>query len=553
MNLALPPLLCRSPLQPGESLISFLIRLAAWNRYEPATMLDRLCLAGSSDTKVAHPFQATTFQRLADLTLIQPAQLYRATIHRFAQILTPPDVELPVVTLPSEQTVPLLHRKGLNKRLRPEAGAQFCPYCLREADYHRLIWMPIAVTICLKHQALLLNACPICDHSLSIREIVHCQCQYCHADLRQASTIQISDDPFGLLAQQVIQTWFMVGVTPEETSSILPDQPAGTLYHLLEGLRMSILTFEPDWPYFHRTSFASHTFTDRRTPFNRATPAQSHLLHTTAFKAITHWPDGFYDLLHAYRCRPDKPFQHGLPADFSYLYTRCLEKRWQYPAFQFVQDAFNHYLLDHYDRTNAIVCTNRYQAITNRSPYMSVFEAAELLQTSFHFVLQLIGGGELTGYPPQDPHYLHHPFVDRAEIAAWYRQHLLISIPETAQQLALSPQVIVDLVKLRLLQAEDNPQVGQLYLGYIRKRSLDAFLHELSSRLFIPCRHMIDLTTAAKVVAGLGFNEAHLLNFVIHRQLRGYAPIHTPLDLKKLCFFEHEIRDLIAKLTTQNN
>jgi hypothetical protein len=267
---------------------------------------------------------------------------------------------------------------------------------------------------------------------------------------------------------------------------------------------------------------------------------------------MTNWPESFYELLHAYRGRQGKPVKSGLLADLAYLYTPCLEKRWQHPAFQFIQDVFNQYLVDHYARTHTLCGTNRYRSIADRFPYMSVFEAAVFLETSFHFVLQLIDTDQLIGYPPQDPDYLPHPFVNRTELWAWYGQHRLSSIASTAQQLGLSPQVITDLARMGLLEAEDNPQVRQPYRGRIRKKSIAQFLNQISRRLLFPRTRLIDLTTAAQMVTGVDLNEAHLLQAVIQEQLRCFGFGFVPLELKKLRFAELELKDLVMKTATPN-
>ena len=57
--------------------------------------------------------------------------------------------------------------------------------------------------------------------------------------------------------------------------------------HLVDGWdKMACLYAVADWPYFHQTPFASHTISNRRLPFHQVTPVQSHILKTTAFKAI---------------------------------------------------------------------------------------------------------------------------------------------------------------------------------------------------------------------------------------------------------------------------
>src|SRR3989304_5923586 len=82
----------RRDLRPGESLPSFLARLAKLNHYDPPSILDGLCLGYRKAREQAQrPVSIETFERLALLTGVDPTALYTATAHRFAPVLTPPD------------------------------------------------------------------------------------------------------------------------------------------------------------------------------------------------------------------------------------------------------------------------------------------------------------------------------------------------------------------------------------------------------------------------------------------------------------------------------
>jgi hypothetical protein len=203
-------------------------------------MLPRLCWADIPGYQVEHPTRPDLFQHLADLTQLTPVQLYRATRHVFAPILTPPGTEPEWLTLPEGETMPLLRRRLVGIHGHRDTAAQFCPHCLQEAAYHRLIWFPVAVTACLKHHCLLLKVCPPCHQALSIRDIVDTHCHHCRMDLRQAPISYLQADPAGLLAQQTIQAWLPGSVYPEPLGVKLPTQPGQALYHLLHGLCSTI-------------------------------------------------------------------------------------------------------------------------------------------------------------------------------------------------------------------------------------------------------------------------------------------------------------------------
>lgn len=93
-----------------------------------------------------------TYQILTVLTRIAPETLYMACGQRFAATITPPDYASPSIQLASGKTVPISPFPILHEQTRPETAVQFCPLYLQEAAYHRVAWLPLAVTVCLQHQ-----------------------------------------------------------------------------------------------------------------------------------------------------------------------------------------------------------------------------------------------------------------------------------------------------------------------------------------------------------------------------------------------------------------
>jgi hypothetical protein len=74
-------------------------------------------------------------------------------------------------------------------------------------------------------------------------------------------------------------------------------------------------------------------------------PAKSYILYATAFKAMVNWPQGFHGFLDAYRLRDGQLPSDYVRRDLGRLYSFWLKRAWGLPAFQFVQEAFDQYLL----------------------------------------------------------------------------------------------------------------------------------------------------------------------------------------------------------------
>lgn len=70
---------------------------------------------------------------------------------------------------------------------------RICPLCLKESAYQRKNWGSSFTTICIKHKALLLDKCPICGCSFSIKSSVLNQCQSCNQTISSFETCQISE------------------------------------------------------------------------------------------------------------------------------------------------------------------------------------------------------------------------------------------------------------------------------------------------------------------------------------------------------------------------
>lgn len=212
------PLLCRSPLQPGESLLSLLVRLSQLNRFPLPTMVMQICrerLRQPTNKKIDRLFNTETFRVLTELVRIEADELYAASVHRFASTITPSDYKFEYVVLPSGQEVLLAGKNFLRNNIRSDNDLQFCPLCLAESAYHRLCWMPLASAVCLDHKCLLVHRCPRCQKNIHIEDILNTHCCNCYFDLTKVCTSSVADDEFGLFSQTVIQSW-LFGISPKK-------------------------------------------------------------------------------------------------------------------------------------------------------------------------------------------------------------------------------------------------------------------------------------------------------------------------------------------------
>ncbi|MHB1319224.1 MAG: TniQ family protein [Anaerolineae bacterium] len=352
-----PGLLLRRPtLQAGESLPSWLVRLADANGYDQQPgLLTSLLLGrqGTPDRLYDHPGNAAhteTYRRLAALTGASVSTLWAATVHRFAPTLTPPGRTVAGLVSPDGVVLPLLAAGSRREHLRPESWGVFCPGCLAETASHRLIWMALATAACLRHGCLLMERCEGCGTVPSMRDIVAATCRICGTDFRTCSATSLAADTFGLFAQRVIQGWLLGVRVPPDSSFPLPDLPANVAYRVVDGLRLLVQGVGPHWRYLHPSP---EGMGGAPAEGYLLTPAQSLTLYATALKALLHWPHGFEAFLDACRDRGTGGDQasasDGAP-ELDAFYRDWVERRWGNAAFGFVRDAIEGYVLDRYAR-----------------------------------------------------------------------------------------------------------------------------------------------------------------------------------------------------------
>lgn len=274
------PLLCRSPLFPDESLSSYLARMTTANCYQPASLLRIICskqLAklGLKD-RLPYPRYAETFDILSSLTGASPRDLANASPHRFAQAPIWAAMNSEEILLSDGQPLRLLNGHVRSTRLRKDGAVQFCPSCLHEAAYHRLIWMPVEQTACPRHQCLLMNRCPGCSGQLSVLEIVQHRCSRCDADLATA-TPRYVPEALDSFAQTTIQIWWGLNTRPADYANWgLPAQSETVLHSLFSAL---VDSARSKWER------------DRRCAIQEI--EDWHSVYMAAFKALVNWPHGF--------------------------------------------------------------------------------------------------------------------------------------------------------------------------------------------------------------------------------------------------------------------
>ncbi len=556
------PLLGHPPLLPGESLSSLIARLAKINEYEPRSILTSMIRESwkyGRRVGLSYLSLASQFTWLGVLTNVEPYELYRATTHRFSSILTPPENEITSIELSNGLSVPLLSRNIVHRQVRPEYASQFCPLCLKDSAYHRLVWFPMASSACLDHKCLLVSSCPECEKAVRIPDIIETHCSNCKADYREVEPISIENDSFGLFTQSLIQTWFTEGISPISPAYPLPQQMPRELYRVVDGLRLSIMPTDHDWPLLHSTINGPHSLGLRIADMRPAylltlTTYQSFCLYATACKGIINWPEGFHCFLTAYRDLEKASAIHystsSLHDGFGGLYQFWISRRWKQPSLEFVQQAFYEYLADNHLSFPAAPYTSGYKhtpELISKLRYLRVHEAVKQLGTTETRLRLMIRVGLLM--PCDNMGKSKVILLEREDVLAFQKRwEQALTIEEAADWLGTSPKVVPQLVKVGLLSAQQTSAEGSFWM--FSPSDVTECLERITER--VGSYSSIESTGKEKMLSlkktyellqkhlGSG-SSALVLKKVADGDLRAYIIANSRLQLRSLVFARSDI------------
>jgi len=510
--------------------------------------------------------QRETYEVLATLTKSKVEELYAATAHIFTPLLTPPESPIQSLALPGNLFVPVLGRKFAHGHLHPEYAGQFCPLCLQEEAYHHLAWMPIAITVCLRHHCFLVNRCSQCGKAPRVMDIVSTRCGACAASLARAQEEPVMLDDFGLFTQHVMQAWFMTGTASPLDDHQLPAQPARVLYRVLTGLRLLLLRFPGTaWPYL-----SAAQPTDRRS--SRALHVQVRSArersyeYTAAFQVLVNWPHGFFDFLDVCRGQSDhvKLAKRRGETDFGDVYSYWIKTYWNHPAFRFLQEAFDQYVFEKCGSSQWVLESRRYRAhprFAQGFDLLGITEATELLDASSKTVKALLQTGQLASYKEESSRqYKKETLLNRTEVLALReKRNNRVSITEAASWLGVGRRVIHDLVEVGLLTPEqrDTSKASQ---GLFTKAALGACLEKIARQVEIRPASSgnendteMSLSEAAQLAATVGLHAAHVVVQVAEGHVRASHHARSQLGLHALQFRRVDVQAWVETIKAENH
>lgn len=169
----------RPRLRNGESLSSWLIRIAAAKGVRHHSLIEQLCPGLQFWTRdgdlIAPP---DLIQALTEHTGVSLPRAQRTALRTYEGVLD----ETINGTSQSAMVVPL----GVRHRIRRAYGQHFCPACLSEPDpYLRLVWRLRLFPCCTRHGLILYESCSTCESPYQPHRGGFTACSSCGTDLRR--------------------------------------------------------------------------------------------------------------------------------------------------------------------------------------------------------------------------------------------------------------------------------------------------------------------------------------------------------------------------------
>lgn len=544
-----PLFLQRTRLLPGESLPSLLERLTRLNHYPNSGIIDWICHErtdrASKAYKATRPSSIQTFLFLSQLSGISPDTLFAASDHRFAPALTAPGQTKVFMPWMDGESKQIVTKSILSRRLCSVFSTQFCPLCLAESAYHRLSWTPVAATICLQHQCLLLERCPGCGKEVSMQEVVDKYCRTCEADLSRGSTISVVGDELGILSQQVIQHWLSVAPAPTlPLGRTLPNHPPNILYHFLDKLRQILIECQDDWSNLPEPlADLSKQIPERSDATKRMSPRDAYYLYRAAFRGILDWPQGLDAFLHAYSQRNPKSQASSRLNIRLGTFWRWSQRDWLDPEFEFVQQGLVHHLMsrDIPFPQSMLQCYKDVSWFIEQTDLWTQERTMQTLGISIQVLRRFLPDGPLGqclwlgGTPRQ-------PMFKRETVLSVKRQwETGLPLKHACYWLGLLESQVVELVQLGSLTVEcglDSPDYADWVLHW---QSVEAFFEAVAGQLtqYQGLPHEIaSLNQIVYWTSHAGIDGATLLKSVADGILTGYKREPTIHSLANVCFLE---------------
>jgi hypothetical protein len=450
-------------LKPDENLAGYIIRVAERNGYaSPVTVLT-----------AANINLTTAYAKISFALHKSPALI------GLAELVGVNKEELIPLTYPTRARIGRTERKtAIFSKPIPHAAillkqAKVCPECLSEETYCRRVWDLALVTVCPKHRRMLIDECPNCSQRIKWRRcsISICPCDF---DLRNFAPECVEDEDIKV-SHRIHQLCNLPAGIFE-----LNDSPETNPLMTL-GLDDLISTLILIAGQFQGTSL----FLSGRHFIGKQNKSEFHALLKKAFSVFEDWPSRFFSFLDWLRKRENgSKKQTGLEKDFYHLYRLLAYKSYAASRFDFIREAFENYVMEHWD--GAYFVTRRYRWMSKKSDskYITMVAAMRYLGIPRQeWIVRLVERGELKAIVHDLGARKRYRF-EKSSVEEWKsRLDQSLSVQEVANYLSIDRAKVLDLVEQGYLSLFRGPTLDGTIVRRFEKSAVDNLLNKIKSKV----------------------------------------------------------------------
>lgn len=256
-------------------------------------------------------------------------------------------------------------------------SCRFCPGCLAEHAIWSVAWELLFIDACAKHGCWLVDRCDKCGETLrwSRQELLRCDCG---ALLRSQPCEDAPDSVVGL--SRTLSEKFM-NATPVNQTDLLIGPNFEQTTRLVRFLGAYGDPNPPRKPQKIRDLGAMDV---------------SWQVTSIAAEVLTNWPINFNKMLHGIMARHAADGGNRFPTRFGFFYATIF-RRFSEPAFGFMRDAFEDFVVEHWRGALAKRNTRLSEAILARASWIPANHARARLGVSRSRLNELVMCGKLLG------------------------------------------------------------------------------------------------------------------------------------------------------------
>ena len=499
----------------GESISSLLYRFEFANYYEPvnftAVIKRRINLFGGTEDDIYNPKHIKSFDALSSLAIIDSKELIQSSAYYFSDALK----------IPTANNADGLSESDIGyiqKNLRSHHGTLYCPSCLREGQYHRLIWQFWCLPVCSIHNCVLLDSCNQCGKRLTIKDVALGMCDACDYRLAESVTKNINNDSEIFTNTYLSNLLVSTGKNLSQKDDELK-LPKNLLFYFYYGLFNCL--GEKSSKILKKFNVIKNINHEKKSPdvimeINRV-----------IVNALSNWPDGFHQMLDIHRSSFE---QQKSKVGNGTLYFKWIEKAWNLSEYEPIQKVYDEYL-GHSRRklysgiSKSIRFQRRPQMLLNFE-YVSSSFAAEYLNTTVDVLKRRVDSGLLGSKIDSDTD--ESLWLRLEEVVAMKDKWKNSKTPREASIiLDISSGLVVDLAKKGLLVAERGASVDGNSTWLIS----DSSINEFGKKLFITSlwldtylerKEILDFNRTVQTLAVLGTNAVSLIEDIFNKRITAH-------------------------------